>query len=555
MQITLAGGRCNTTIILFLILATSGSLSTASSISYETIAVTGDPVHGTSDGSQYGFVSVPKISQGGDVTFFAILEVGQDIVRAVSSTQGVVVRSDVNLPGTDPNYFPTSAVYNAPSASGTVAFTSHLIERINGTNFSRGSALSVFDGSRTSVVAQTGDPVPGVSDGAVFSDDSLGFFAVTSNNAGQLTYSSRLATGTGSPVTSENDSAIFGPTPTGLGLLAREGLPIPGGNPGEVFHDLHQSGGANLKLNDLGHVAFLGNIDTPADGFLRAIFGTRGGGLEVLAREGDPVSGINPNTQLEDILSRPSLNNNGDILFWSEFQENGVETGNGIFSVDQNGVHSVIKGGDLAPSLGNNVELSVSGQPVVNGNGDFVFEGSTIDFDLLEFSDGLFTYETGQINQIAKEGNVAPGATDGALFGRLDGSYSINSRGDVLFDAELRALDFGSSVNDDNDEGIYAYVRSLDELILIAREGDLFDVNSDPSIEEWKTISRVTGPGRQGPQEGLFTSINDMGQLTFALEFDDGTWGVFLATLPVPEPSSLLLAIPGILLLFQRRLA
>jgi hypothetical protein len=76
---------------------------------------------------------------------------------------------------------------------------------------------------------------------------------------------------------------------------------------------------------------------------------------------------------------------------------------------------------------------------------------------------------------------------------------------------------------------------------LVARTGDLFDVNDDPLIEDMRTISVVNMVGGSGGEDGLGISFNDAGQLAFNLFFTDGTGGIFVATIPEPATATLML--------------
>jgi hypothetical protein len=85
----------------------------------------------------------------------------------------------------------------------------------------------------------------------------------------------------------------------------------------------------------------------------------------------------------------------------------------------------------------------------------------------------------------------------------------------------------GPGVTAANDTGIWV-TDLTGALRLVAREGDLFDVNDDPMIEELRTVflTKLSGGG-----------FNNAGELAIALTFTDNSGGVFVISTAVPEPS------------------
>ena len=103
----------------------------------------------------------------------------------------------------------------------------------------------------------------------------------------------------------------------------------------------------------------------------------------------------------------------------------------------------------------------------------------------------------------------------------------------------------GAGVTAANDRGLFLYDPTLGP-ILIAREGDLFDVGGG----DLRTIS-PTGIAIADSPFYNRSSLGDDGRLVFALYFTDGTGGVFVAT--VPEPGCAAGVVAAAALLLRRR--
>jgi hypothetical protein len=120
-----------------------------------------------------------------------------------------------------------------------------------------------------------------------------------------------------------------------------------------------------------------------------------------------------------------------------------------------------------------------------------------------------------------------------------------NKLGQIAFVATLS----GPGITTSNDRGIWATDRS-GHLRLIAREGDQFDINDNPLIEDLRTVTLVqlTSGGNAG-EDGMQSALNGAGQLAIRVSFAggssplfDGGAGIFVIETAVPEPSSMALA-------------
>ncbi len=94
---------------------------------------------------------------------------------------------------------------------------------------------------------------------------------------------------------------------------------------------------------------------------------------------------------------------------------------------------------------------------------------------------GIWSDASGQPGNLRYKGDQAPGVEEGSVFNEFNSIFSpeMNASGQVAFRARL------SSPNNEihNTYGIWA-TDVNGEIQLIARQGDLFDVNDDPLIED-----------------------------------------------------------------------
>lgn len=148
---------------------------------------------------------------------------------------------------------------------------------------------------------------------------------------------------------------------------------------------------------------------------------------------------------------------------------------------------------------------------------------------------------------MARTGTQAPGTPTGVNFSTINSIPSLNSSGQIAFQARLGGGGVGSS----NNLGIWATDRN-GVLHLIARTGDKLEIapGDFPTISNLDLIAN-TDNGDGGP-----SGFNNLGQLAFWASFNGSTSGVFVSNVvAIPEPSSLLLtALAAAGLLKSRRL-
>jgi PEP-CTERM motif-containing protein len=82
--------------------------------------------------------------------------------------------------------------------------------------------------------------------------------------------------------------------------------------------------------------------------------------------------------------------------------------------------------------------------------------------------------------------------------------------------------------------------------VKIAREGDLFDIGGG--------VMRRIADFNGGHNDDFTNGLGNDGTLVFGLKFADNTSGIFTAMVPIPEPSTIAMAVFGIVaLLLVRR--
>ena len=386
-------------------------------------------------------------------------------------------------------------------------------------------------GGTSSLVTALGDVAP-IAGGGVF----VGFsFEPTLDNQGDSAFLSISLTGTG--VDGTNSAAIFSDVGGTLSLVARAGdaAPVVGAAVSFGFP-------GNPNLNGQGDIAFASVLTgTGVDGTNdTAIFSDVGGALSLVVREGDAVPDAGTGVSLGSLGSffPPSLNDQGEIAFGALLTGTGVTNANNgsIFISDVGGALSLVaREGDAAPGAGDGVlfgELNDE-SPSLNDQGEIAFTAVLAGNDVTNANNSaIFGDVGGTLSLVAREGDAAPGAGEGVLFGSLR-EPTLNNQGDIAFGALLT----GTGVTNANNSGIF--LESDGMLSLLVREGDIIDLGDG----DLATIISLSF-GNNG--------FNDLGQIVFSANTSNGS-GLFLASpdgivvSPVPLPAALPLMASGLL--------
>jgi hypothetical protein len=261
-------------------------------------------------------------------------------------------------------------------------------------------------------------------------------------------------------------------------------------------------------------------------------------------------------------FGNPVLNAAGQTAFVASLAGTGVTPANntGIWSEGAGSIGSpglVAREGDAAPGAGTGVNYNSFFDPVLNGAGQTAFVATLTGMGVTASNDrGIWSEGAGSIGSpglVAREGDAAPGTGQGVNYSTLSTSFVLNGAGQIAFSATLT----GPGVTGANDTGIWA--SDPDGLLtLIARTGDLFDIDDEPLTQDFRTITDLSlhGFSVSGGEDGRPTFFNDAGQLAFLASFSDGSSGIFVTTItqPIPEPATAaLLAVGGLTVLVRRR--
>lgn len=333
------------------------------------------------------------------------------------------------------------------------------------------------------------------------------------NDHGRITFEAGLS---GVGVTFENDEGIWSEGAAGiLGLIAREGNHAVG-TPANVNHN----GIFPPLFNNDGRVLFSGALKGPSVDFTNnAAFWTGfPGSVALVVREAQQAPNLPTGVVLKygstDI--GPALSGTNQCAFRAGLDGAGVSTNNdnAIYAGAVGSPMVVVREGDQAPGAPAGVNIGNVLQPTINASGATAFLtllGGAVDAsnDIAIFSEG----SSGVLDLVARKGNQAPGATQGAVFDHLQLPL-LSADGSTAFSAILT----GTGVDDTNDECICSDYTGA--LAFVAREGD----------EAPGTEAGVVFAGDAVAMQPAFTGqlvMNSIGQIAFHARVDGPGVGAF----------------------------
>jgi hypothetical protein len=504
--------------------------------------------------ASFGFDSL-RLLAGGRTAFGAKLAIGPGGVTADNDSGlwserdgalNLALREGSPAPGA-----PAGAVFGETirgnwNPSGKLALQTGLRTGAGGVTTNNDIGVWSDVGGSLQMVAREGEAAPGTNAGVVWGEDFLG---PELNSSGDLAVRGSLKTGSGG-VTVDNNEGIWVQRGGSLTLLTREGQQAPGGPAGAVF------GGSNLDLINLsypeidaaGYVSFNGHMREAGVGGSTStgFWSERSGSVQLLYRSGMQAPGAAPGVKFLSFGGFPYTNANGSysvqhILTGGDVTDTFVN-GIGVYNDAVGQLTEIARSGQQAPGADSGTLFSFLAPPAFSDEGKSSFYATLRNAtkDLPEaVNEGIWSDASGALTKVLQKGDIAPG-TGAAVFGAV-GRPVINNAGQTAVPMNL-VLGIGG-VTAANDEGYWAQDLS-GNLRLLVREGDTITV----APGDLRTIATF---GLSGDARGF--QFDDLGNLMFRANFTDGSQGVFVVS--VPEPTSLVLSLATCIVACRRRRA
>ena len=527
---------------------TSGPVA-QSSTTVRPVAVAGQT---QSDAGRIGEISSQSINNNGQVSFRAFYEdptipfgAAGVFVAGGNPPQAPQVVGGQGRPAPGTNAFFGGGGLGPLNNLGEVAFTTLLEGGDVDPFLLNNNALYVGTPQAQTLVAREGSQVPYANPGVVYVRSSSGgpFGRPLLNHAGQVAYVARLG-GTG--VNTTNSAALFVGQPDSVRIVSRAGDPSPVAGMNFVGAYTRPSVYPSLGpvLNDNGQVLFRDSLREAASGNLTTseglFFGSSRDNLSVVLKSGDAAPGAPAGTRIVSPATSLALNNAGQIAVGAALVTPGGANAAALYHGTPGSLRPVFTTGDAAPQTTSGVtftDLYHGEALVMNAAGKTAFQAHLEGADAVgSFRDrALYTGTPDDLELVARLGDHAPGTPDDVVFRNIYG-VAMNAPGQLAFHAMLGIANSDASVG----YGIFGY-DPAGGVSMIARTGDTFDLGNGQT----GTIRAFAFNAESGGQDGRLISINDRGQVAFAMGFAEGgsggavteRQGLFLASI-VPEPTA-----------------
>lgn len=450
-------------------------------------------------GADFATLNRPVVLPNGEVVFEAFLE-GDSITSANDLSLWLAGAPPFELLCQEGDPYPPAGAgvtalcpLQASAVNGGLAAPA----RVFGTSFLSGSGVTsptdtirtVFAGTAGSsvLVAREGDPAPGTD--AVF-DQAFGDHRVLPD--GRIAFTAALRGGT-------TASGIWSGWSSAPVLHVKAGDPAPG-------LDAAFQGFTGLVLSPSGYMAYRGSTATGSAGLFR---GFTGSAPELVAGTGTvmPAGGT-----LADVASW-TINRTGTVAFQGTLTTGGTGT---FLRAAASPLGAVAVPGQPTPDFGSFVATS---RPSIGGDHVCFFAQLSLG------ADGLYCQLDGTLQVIVRETDTPPALASGETVGDLVWGPVVNLHGQVLFI---------SQVTGDGGPFLTWWLRdTAGQLRILARVGAELEIQPGGEI---KTVSGLDLPGGDYPitvHGGSSTALNDRGEVTFLVDFADGTTAIVLVR---PEP-------------------
>lgn len=326
-----------------------------------------------------------------------------------------------------------------------------VLERTNRTSFVVTVALLLAGAEQVRgavpvrTVALTSQPAPDTPSGVTFSgfvtaEPSRGFVNPMIDDHGRVALLASLA---GPSVTiGVNSQGIWverGALGGGLAKVARLGEPVPGFSPGTYFNltDIPPT------LGRSGHMATSAFVSTTPTHAVAVLSDRAGGGLEPVARTGDPAPELDPPATF-NAVGEQRINDKDQTAFFTTLSGAGITAANNQahWAESATGLRLVVRTGNAAPGTFDKSNpmpptFNSLGPLVLNGSGRAAFFAGLNALLDTEHDSGIWSDATGSLKLVAREGDPAPGTGVAANFDNFN-FPTMNDAGDVAFGANLR---------------------------------------------------------------------------------------------------------------------
>jgi MYXO-CTERM domain-containing protein len=499
----------------------------AAAAAVRPVVMTGDAAPGTNGGA-FALFDVPTINDAGVVMLRGNLQLG---IGGATSDNNLGFWTGTNASDLVLVAREGSPVSGQPDLTFTSVNTAvgapggHVM--LHGGSSAGGG---LYGGATGSIVpiALLGTQPPGYPAGSTYGNDNAGASFNTPplvNGLGQTVFTAHTAS------TPPMGDGMWGGTAGNIALITRAGAQAPALPAGVNIARF-----SDPVLNDLGQIGFdawlTGNVVTSNNS---AVYLGQPGALQVIARGGDPVTGLagvtyagNP---FGESFGLQSINNAGQAAFSANITGAGVTPANDnvlvVTGPGGSGGVVAVREGDVAPGTAPGVNYTAAGDTHLGGGGHVIFRGGVTGAGVTSANnDAVFTGLPGAIRLLAREGDVAPGLSDGARFSFFE-PPTINAAGQVAMLSFLQ----GPGLNFETNIALVA-ADTDGELFTIARAGAPLDLGGG----DIRTPNYLLYWGFSGGQDGYGSGLNDAGQVAFYAQFTDGSDGVFVAQ--IPEPSA-----------------
>lgn len=306
----------------------------------------------------------------------------------------------------------------------------------------------------------------------------------------------------------------------GPSIVLRTSDPPPGvSDPGVVINE--ESIGPFLYPGAGGHAAFWAALEGPGIDTSNAyglwLQSAPGGVFDLVARAGDHAAGMPPGVtyrSTDGLTSNYSLPNaNGDMAFRAYLQGPGIDASNdaAIWTGTADNLSILARTGDPAPGAGDGAAFGSYGRITLNAAREHLFPSFLLGDGITPDNDfALYYGQAGGLQVLVREGEQATGMPAGIVFDRIQAN-DLNEEGLALGVGVVR----GPGVGEANDIGIWMGEPGTFALILAETdraagtpEGVVFDLDITADVVLNNRGDVVIDAGLRGPS---IDETNDRG--------------------------------------------